>query len=249
MYRRCPYQYFCRYIKGLKIPPGSAFVVGQAFDSAINLEYKTKIEKDKGQKSSVIQDCFAEMFDKQKHNAIWQQDEKPEKIKDLGINCTKHFHQKVCPTVQPAKVQERSSLTFENVDYDFLVVVDLITKDGLIVDNKSAKRSWTDTRYLSELDPVCYSLLYELTQGKKEKGFRFDIGVYTKSPKIQQFERIVSKEEKEGFLKMISYVHDSIESDIKRGMMLPITDHFLCSKKWCGYWQICEKEWGHKIKE
>jgi len=249
MYQRCPYAYFCRYVEGLKLPPSSSILVGKSFDEAINLEYNTKIDKKKGQKVSVIQDCFADTFDREKDNIVFAENEKPEELKDLGVKCVANFHKEVCPQVNPVMVQKKDELKFENVDYTFMVVVDVVDDKDIVIDNKTTKRSWAEGREFQELDPIAYSLWYELSQGKQENKFRFDIGVLTKTPKVQQIERKVSKEEKKGFLKYIAYIYDSIQYDLKRGMFLPRQDSFLCSKKWCGYYQKCEKEWGIKIKE
>ncbi len=249
MYQRCPYQYFCRYVEGLKVPPSSPLLIGSAFDTAINLEYETKIKNGKGEKVSTLQDCFAEYFDREKGNTIFEEDEKPEELKDTAIKTVKTFHDEICVKVEPVEVQKKDTVKFDNVDYELMVVVDVVDKDGMVIDNKTASKSWPAGKEFQELDPVIYSLWYEANKKKEEKGFRFDIGVMTKTPKTQQLSRKVTAEEKTGFLKFVAYVHDSINRDKERGMFLPRTDHFLCSRKKCGYYQKCEAEWGLRIKD
>lgn len=249
MYQRCPFSWSLRYVEGIKMPPSSSIVLGSSLDAAINLNYEGKIKSGKDEAESVITDCFAEKFDREKGNAVFEESEKPDELKDAGVNTVREFHKTICPMVEPAEVQTKDSIKFDNVPYELAVIVDTVDKNGVVIDNKLAKKSWPAGKEYQELDPVIYSLWYEVNKGKEEQKFRFDIGVMNKTPKCQQIERKVTVEEKQGFLKLLAYTYDSIQHDLKRGVFLPRTDHFLCSRKCCGYHKICEKFWGHRIKD
>ena len=249
LYQRCPYAYYCRYIEGLKIKPSSSILMGSSLDSAINMNYTEKIKTKKDEPVSVVKDCFAEYYDKEKGNTIFDDSEKPEQLKDVGVKVTEVFHQIICKDVQPTEVQIRDDIVFENVDYKLLVVIDLIDSGNIVVDNKYASKMWASGKEFQELDPVIYSLWYETKKSKEENKFRFDLGIGSKIPRAERIERKVTRSEKDGFLKYLACIHEQIEENKRSGIFLPRTDHFLCSRKKCGYFSLCEKEWGHRIKD
>lgn len=248
MYLRCPFQYYCRYIQGLKKPPSSAILMGKCFDTALNYDYGQKISTGVNEPSSVVKDCFAHTFESERGDTIFEKDENPDTMKDIGVKTVEHFQKNVASKVQPHNIQISDTLEFDNVDYALMVVVDLVTNDGIVVDNKFASRKWSEGNEMKQLDPVIYSLWYEIRNNKPEKTFRFDIGIGTKIPGHQQVERKINAEEKTGFLKLLACVNDNIQYDTERGIFYPRVDNMLCSRKYCGYWEICEREWKHKIK-
>jgi len=241
---------------GLKIPPRSAMTMGNCFDKSLNVNYGEKIKTGKDEPVSVIKDCFADTFDKQKGNTVFEPEEKPEQMKDVGVETIGDFHKTVCKTVQPAQVQVDDVVEFDGVDYGLRVIIDLVEQDGTIVDNKYAKRKWNEGRVYTQLDAVVYCLWGDTKLKGGGHKFRYDIGIGYSTPKrnevkteVQRFERDVSADEKEGFLKYLAYVDDSIKRDTERGIFLPNVDHNLCSRKSCGYYEICEKTWKHRIKD
>jgi hypothetical protein len=222
--------------------------VGRCFDEAMNLNYSHKIKTGKDEKVSVVKDFFNDTFKLEAEAAQFEPDEKPDELKDSGIKTTGVFHKKICPRVKPKEVQVRDYVQFSNVNYELAVVVDLVAEGDIVIDNKYAGKTWAQGHEVTLLDPVIYSLWHRQRRHNRCK-FRFDIAINTKTPKTDQRALEIHDEQIFGFLKFMATVHDSIEADTKRGLFYPRTDHFLCSKRKCGYWQKCQQEWGHKIKE
>ena len=249
LFRRCPYAFYCRYILNLKIPPASAMFLGRCFDDAINFNYIHKIEKGKDEKVSAVKDYFNDSFKAGKDEVQFEPDEKPAELKDKGILTTDCFHRNICTKVKPKQVQIADEITFKNVKYTMKVVVDLLTQSGIIVDNKYTGKTWVEGKEHGELDPVIYSIWYQQKFGKPAEGFRFDIGIGTKTPKTDQREVFVTAENIAGFLKYLAVINDEIEHSMVRGLFLPRTDNFLCSKRRCGYHLKCSQEWKHTIKD
>ncbi len=240
MYTRCPFQYYCRYKCRIKKPPGAALTFGSSFGRGIDENYKHKEKERKDLPVKQVEEVFSAEWDKGKGNTLFLPDEKPGELKDLGIKCIDIFHKEICSRVQPKEgsVQKKIVISFENVDYDILGYQDLEDENGFIVDNKTASKAWPEDRPQKELQPV----IYTLPQPGKSK-FRFDTAIKTKVPQTQQLEIIVTPEQKQGILKYIAYIKDAIDNRI----FLPRRDHNLCSHRWCGYADLCEKEFGWKI--
>ena len=248
MFLRCPYAYYCRYVLGIKKPPSSSILMGKSFDTAVNLDYTNKIKTGRNEKASVIKDCFADSFDKDKGNTAFEAGEQPEALKDLGVKTIEVFQKEIGSAVKPTAVQVEDEITFENVDYTVKVVVDAVEAGDIVIDNKYSGKSWAEGKEFKELDPVIYALWFLNKNKRSPRCFRFDIGIGTQKPKTQQIARVVTEAEMNGFLKVLAVVNDSIQTAKERGTFYPRTDNFLCSKKYCGYHELCSKEFGHKIK-
>lgn len=249
MFRRCPFSWYCRYILNLKIPPSSAMFVGTCLDKTLNYNYNHKIITGKDEKISSVKDFFNDSFKQGKAEVNFGKDEKLDDIKQNGLNVTNIFHKNICKTVKPKQVQIFDEIIFKNVKYSLKVVVDLLTQSDIIIDNKYTAKTWAIGKEFGELDPVIYTLWYKHKYGDKPTKFRFDIGISTKTPKTDQRYVEITDTNIAGFLKYLATVNDEIEHSMARGIFLPRTDNFLCSKKRCGYWKKCSQEWKHIIKD
>lgn len=240
MYSRCPFQYYCRYEQRLRKPPGAALTFGRSFGEGIDENYRHKAKQRVDLPVKKVEEIFSAEWNKGKSHTLFLPDEKPAKLKDLGIKCIDKFHKEVCSKVQPVpdSVQKKIIISFPNVDYDLLGFQDLEDEKGFTVDNKTANKSWPEDRPQKEIQPM----IYTLPQPGKSK-FRYDIAVKTTFPQIQQIEMIITPEQKQGILKYIAHIKDAIDSQV----FLPRRDHYMCSHRWCGYAELCEKEFGWKI--
>ena len=113
--------------------------------------------------------------------------------------------------------------------------------DHVIVDHKTARKPWNKTKHTARktLQPSWYTywwpkLWLQQTGFKPRTGFVFDI-----MPQSAQFERrfvdVTEAQQQAALLKADAAVK-LIESD---GLCFPNTDSFLCSSKWCDFYDIC----------
>ena len=232
------------------MPPASAMLMGKSMDVAVNFNYEHKIKTGKDEKVSAVKDCFNDTFKEGIEETVFDEGQDANALKDKGILTTAVFHKEICKKVKPAAVQIAEEISFKNVDYTLKVIVDLLTADEVIVDNKYTGRTWPEGKEFGELDPVIYSLWYKQKYGKNSGGgFRFDIGIGNKIPKTDQRTVIVTDDNIAGFLKYLAAIYDDIEHSKRRGIFLPRTDNFLCSRRKCGYYKKCEAEFKIRIKD
>ena len=111
MFRRCPYQYYCRYVLDMKLPPTSSLFMGKCFDKSINFNYAHKIEKGKDENVSAVKDYFNDTFKAEQEEVYFDPEEKPEELKSKGIKTTAVFHKEVCKKVEPKEVQIDDPIT------------------------------------------------------------------------------------------------------------------------------------------
>jgi putative RecB family exonuclease len=235
MFLRCPLQYKFRYIDNLKIPPTSSLTLGKSIHSALEGNYRQKIESKQDLPMIQVTNMFADSWESQVKETTFSEDEKAGTIKDDGVKMVKVYHDQISPTIQPKLVEKEFNLSFENVRYTLKGIIDLVDSEGTIIDHKTSKRSMVPDEVTSNIQLTCYSLAYRAIFSAEEKELRFDVMVRNKTPKIQQIQTTRTQADIDRFLKLMGYVSKAIE----QGIFYPCEDRQTCS--WCGYRDICKK--------
>ena len=238
MHVRCPKQYEFRYVEGLKMRPSGAMILGGSWHSALEVNYKQKIDSRSDIKVTDMTEIFADSFDERvKNEEIDWKDEKPGVVKDVGVSITILHHKQIAPTVQPVTVEQEFLVPFTDTNklYGFLDVIDSVGKKRFIVENKSAGRTPSEDEVFKDVQLTAYSYAYRSLYGKNEDGIRKDIAVKTKVPKTVQM-----KTTRDGnSIEILRQMAKGVESNTKSGVFPPNPNSFLCSKKWCGFWDLC----------
>jgi len=234
MYLRCPLQYKFRYIDGLKIPPPSTITLGKTIHQTLEENFSQKIKTQKDLPLEYLKDYFSDIWDIEAKETQFEEDEKPGKVKDEGINLVSIYHKTHSPHIIPISVEEEFELEFENSPLKLKGYIDLIDKDKTIIDHKIKQRSMIQQD--AEQDPqlTAYYLAYKIKNQKPPKGLRFDVIVRTKTPKIQKI--LISKTDQDTtrFLKILTQITKAIKS----GIFYP-NESFYCNV--CGYRELCKK--------
>jgi putative RecB family exonuclease len=233
-YLRCPLIYKFRWVDGLKVPPVSAITLGKSIHSALEMNYAQKIKTKEDLPVEEVTDLFSDHWESEVKETVFEEGEKPGKVKDEGINIIKTYHQDISPTIQPKVVEKEFELAFENVDYTLKGYIDLIDNKTIIIDHKTTKRSMNQNAVDTDLQLTAYALAYRTIEGKKEASLRFDIMVRNKTPKIQQLTTTRTQEDFNRFLKILAYVSKAINS----GIFYP-NENYFCGV--CGYKELCRK--------
>ncbi len=238
-YLRCPAQYCLRYVKGITMPPTRALTVGKVVHSAIEQNYKQKMQSGLDLPLDVVKDLAATEFDRQALFTDWGEDD-PGKAKDEAIALATLYHQEVAPTIMPVAVELRVEVEFENVDYNLLGFIDLIDQDGYIRDTKTASRTPSEDEADKSLQLTTYYLAYQINFGRDPAGVKLDYLVSTKTPKYVQLQpkRKRTQADVDRLLRLIGQVAAAISA----GHFYPNPTSFLYSEKNCQYWHHCQKE-------
>jgi len=234
MYLRCSLQYKFRYIDGLKIPPTGSLLLGKSVHSALEGNYKQKIDTKQDLPTAQILDLFSDRWEKELKETVFEEDEKPGQVKDDGVKLVTVYHGQISPTITPKYVEKDFELSFSNVSYMLKGYIDLVDNKNVIIDHKTAKRSMSEQDASSDLQLTCYALAYRNIFGAEEKELRFDVMVRNKTPKIQQIPTNRSQSDIDRFLRLLGYVSMAIE----KGIFYPMAN-WMCPS--CGYRDLCKK--------
>jgi len=237
-YLRCPLSYYFRYIEGIKIPPAGAIILGKSIHKTLEENYRQKIKSFKDLPLNQILEIYSASFEKQKKEEpeIDWEGENPGKVKDDGIGLLKVYQKEISPNIQPLLVEEPFTIEFRNTNYLLVGFWDLIDRNQIIRDTKTAKRSYPEDAAENSLQLTAYQLAYEIIKRRKPKALILDVMVRNKTPKTQVLISPPRNEIKiKRFLKTMSQIAHSVET----GIFYPCEDRIKCS--YCGYKELCKK--------
>jgi len=239
MYLRCGRQYYYRYIKGIKVPPAGAITLGQSVHEAIDFNYNMKKQTGKDEPLSVLEDVYYEQFSMRKDATDWREDEKPEEIEKEGRGLVKVFHRDLAPETFPKEVEKEFVLQFQDADFEFRGFIDLITQEEILIDHKTSGRAMSENALKQDLQLSVYALAFDMLFAHPPKEVGFDVLVRTKTPKSQRLRTIKTPEDFNFFLSHLSIIVDSI----RKWVFLPAQPgSWVCSERFCGYYERCMKE-------
>lgn len=268
MYEFCPRKYYYRYLLGVKFPKTAALHFGSAVDDTLNYYYEEKIKGEIPPRSAVHSQFFEE-FAKGYDEVDWG-DANPKQLKKNGPAIVDAYIEAFDDITKATDVQTEVRIPLENGG-QLLGYIDIL-EDEAVVDTKTAKKFWNDkgkyAKHLQESQPKAYSLWFMEKYEKMPKEFRYQIvtketddkGNATPNTQLIRFQ--VKKFELESFRRRIQKVWDEIRERTPKGKAAfpaqaefgPVDGRgpgkrevgYLCTKEWCDYAGLCEKD-GLKI--
>jgi hypothetical protein len=250
MLLRCEAQFMFRYVEGKILPPDSAFFFGLRYEDAVDFGYEEKLRTEELPPLDDIRDKFVSVWDECKEEAAWQSDDDPDALKDTGTRLLGAWRP-TAETVQPKDVQKHISTILPDRygdPFELHGIIDLETTDGTLVDNKTSKRSYdADGRKvvggLQGLQAMTYSLITGLPR------FEWHVGVKLKTPRLQVISAEMTPDDHAFARNVAGIARSKIQTMETSGDFLPNRGHFMCTRRHCGYWEMCEKRYGGAVKE
>lgn len=236
MYLRCPAQYYFRYCLDIKLPPKAALVKGKAVHKAQEENYKQKIYTKIDLPLDVIQDITADTFEKEAQEAEFEHGEDKGKIKDEAISLATLYHTFIAPDVMPEAVEQEVIIRTD--DFTLKGYIDVLQQGGIIRDTKTSNKTPNQDIVQKSLQLSAYSFAYYTLTNELPQKVCLDYLVSTKQPKIVTLDGIRTLDDINRFIKITAKVVQAIKNEI----FYPNQDNMLCSPEWCGYWELCHKE-------
>ena len=237
-YQRCPRQFYYRYVRGLKIPPSGAVVVGKATHEAIAYDLTNYMNSRLHEPIDVIEDVYASVFQEYESGADWRE-EKPEEAFKGGLNALKLYFQDYIPLVVPESIEDEFEITLDGLGCCIKGVIDLVdAHENAVIEHKTSKRRFDNSRLKS-------SQLSLYAFAKKRSKIGINVLVRTQTPKIQIMRDNISEER---IYRALSDIYLIAEAINKLSFPPAQHDSWVCSEKWCGYYEICHAEMYEEVK-
>lgn len=251
MFRRCSMQYYWRYIRKMKRPPGANLTLGASVDEAENHNYSQKIESFTDEPLDAIEDVYHEEFEARRDETDWQESD-PNEVEDTGRSLLKVYRDELAPGTNPIAVQKEYDVSFGNTPFTFKAFVDLIAftdppvvhgheKEYTIIDNKTSGKTPPQSMVDRGSQLTAYAGLYQMIDQKTYKAVLvgLDVLVSTKTPKAVQLRSIRTDTDIQRYWKTVQAVYENIVA----GSFVPVeADNWVCDPKWCGYFDTCHEE-------
>jgi len=229
----------------LIIPPAGKMMRGTCIHRALAHNYLPKIESHEDLPVDEVLDHYSTTFDEEANVTAWQEEEDKGDIKDGGIRVLECYHSTLAPTIQPVDVERKFRMELSWVDGEepkqagFEGVIDLVTDQRLLIDNKSTGTTPTEALNADKQQMTGYYLGKEALGEEPDKA-RLDYLVTLKTPKIVSYEVEVTQGQKKFLLGQIPKVIKQMESEI----YVPNRNSLFCGETKCGYWNKCLEVFG-----
>lgn len=239
----CSAKYLFQEIERIETPNKSYLAFGSSIHKTLEANFAQKIETKTDLPIDEAKEIFSDVFEDEfrKVDRMDLEEEKPGTMKDQGVKLIQKYQEEIAPRITPVAVEQRIKVTFKGYDYGLAGTIDLYDADSVIIDHKTTSKKINGTipeGYKRQLS--AYTILEEAT-GRKVNGARID---YFKRDS-SEIRHIAVPIDKEHFLSMFQSIGDAI----KKGVFIPNRNSFLCSKRYCKFWNICESKYGGIVKE
>jgi len=226
MFMRCQYQWYLRYIEGLKIPPKPDMVVGSSFHKAMEKNFKHKLETQEDLPVNEVIDVYSEAFEER----LEEVEDKPEdkvlgELKDSGYKITKEYRENKAPEIKPLEIETHIEAQI-TPDIKLYGYADIITQDLTVIDLKTVKRKPQNNQidFSYQLQLETYAIHGDLRKAQ------IHYAVQTKTPQI-----LVLDHQLPATNQRIKTIALQVAEAIKTGNFLPngLGHSWACN--YCGY--------------
>jgi len=238
MWLRCPKQWEYRYVYGFKSPPSGALIVGSAYHSALEGNFRQKVESLEDLSLGDCLDLYSDAWENRllEEEVIWE-DNEPGAYKDQGAGLVSEYIVSTAPSVQPVKVEETHHRVISGVN--FICRVDMENIQRAVIDHKTSSKAFNqdDVDYDIQASAEAFAL-------KRPIVFYNHVAIKTRTPRIQVIKSFRTQADIDWWLDLAM----GVISQMNSGVAPPrSTDAFgkkgyWCNERFCGYYERCRGE-------
>lgn len=245
MLSRCGEQYYRRYVKGHRIPPAVAMLVGRAVDKSVTENLTCKKDGFGLMTADEVKEIARDALNKE-----WESSDvslSPEEI-ETGLKVVKgdavdksvrlsalHAAEKA-PEIEPTHLQREVKVILDGYSHDLKGYIDIQEGSKAIRDTKTSGK--TPAKDVADKDDqlTMYAMMASVTDGAIPEKLILDYLVDLKTPKAESFE---SKRTNDDFKPMLRRVEVALIA-LEKGVFVPAREtDWWCAPRWCGYWNSC----------
>lgn len=273
--RKCEQQWAFIYVEGMRRKPNGALKFGGAWDRFASDPVKgywfEKKRDGKDLKPAQAVELFDSMWKEEATEVEeWKEGESLDDLGNLGRLAVPKWQAKVGEIHWPDKLQQKFQFSMDSGEWSIRGILDttLFHRDddtvSVIHDDKTSASTWMNKsgpnegkptrKATASMQPAAYTLAAKVDPdsiGPKADldRFVFDVMVKTKATAIESIEVPVTDDDRMEFTRMAASSRVAQQQAVDRGYFHPNRDSFLCSKRWCGFWQSCIEQHGGEVPE
>lgn len=248
----CGAKWQFRYLERLPDPPTGALTMGSAVHAAINANFEQKLDTHEDLPAAGVQAVYLQAWDllikgempsryggKPSLPTEFRDDEEPSELRTQGLALTLKYLDEACPEIHPAAVELPVAGTIGGARVRGYI--DLLDTEGRVIDLKTAARKPSEISPDYRFQVATYCQLCPQATGEA----RVDTLVKTKTPQLVQLTCAIDQTDVDQTQK----IYPLVQQSIRAGIFLPNRGSNLCSRKYCGFWRACEREFGGRVSE
>lgn len=241
-YTDCSQRFY--YENCLKLPriPNHYLAVGSAFHETLRENYFQKVQSAKDLPIDLLTDFFAE--DLEFRDVDWGGDVDLSEAKDQGVGIIRGYQKDIAPMVQPIVVEQTIDMKVKGRSWSISGKVDLIDDNDLLHENKTTSRK----PYKPKKDHVFQTGVYVtlLRRLWDRPNINAEL-IYSLRGKgtTHSFPLTFNGNTEKGVLSTFDAVADGIQKEV----WIPNRYYNYCSRKYCSFWNQCEKDCGGTVAE
>lgn len=235
----CPAKWYFRYFLDVPEPVTAATALGKAFHETIACNFRQKIQTNTDLPIGDNLEHFRSSLGRHLETAALQRGIQPLELMDLGSLMLEKYMCEVAPLVRPAAVETRVAGNIGGVNVRGYV--DLLDVEGRIIDTKSALKSIKGISHDHRLQLISYTMITPQASGL----CRLDTVTKERTIRLSQKSFQVEAADR----RYVETIYPMVQDSIREGIFLPRRSSGLCSRKYCGYWHLCEREFGGVVRD
>lgn len=243
----CSVKFKFQSIDKVQVAKALALAFGSAIHRPLEINYRQKQETRVDLPTEQMVDEFSTAYEVETESVApeeWR-DENKGMVKDIGVRMITRYHTTMSPRIQPLHTELRLEAELNGIDPEIDITlsgqIDLIDNHNYLIDHKTKKSTPSGVSESYILQQTAYKLLSEAHGIHIERNL-IDYLVKKAQPDIKRFEVLPQPD----FLQNILVV---MINTIKHETYTPNRSSMLCSRKYCSYWQLCERRFGGRVKD
>jgi hypothetical protein len=244
MLDRCQMQFCYRRVENLIIPPAVAMVIGTGTHRAVEANMRHKITSGGAMEArDRLDDVAAATIKEEFRKGVKVEDDDGPgplvDIRDAAIKTAQDLHglhyDQLAPRLEPIHVERKWVLELEGYPMNLAGSIDLEEKTR-IRDTKTSKRTKNQDEADSSSQLTMYALARKVLDGALPQELTLDNLVALKTPKLVV---LTTTRDEQDVTILLRRIERAIEV-INKGAFMPCDPtNWVCSPKWCGYFQRC----------
>ena len=219
----------------LKEPGTAAQALGKAFHETIAHNFRQKRDSSGDLPSTECLEFFRKALGERLQEAVLQKGEHPMEFLEVGETMIVKYLAEAARLIQPAVVKSRVSGGVKVAGY-----VDLLDTEGRIIDSKSTLKPIKGIALDHRLQLTSYVMITPAASG----ACRLDTVTKGKTVSLIQKSFVVAEHDR----RYAEAIYPMVQDSIRDGVFLPRRNGSLCSRRYCGFWKVCEQEYGGAVR-
>jgi CRISPR/Cas system-associated exonuclease Cas4 (RecB family) len=213
--------------------------LGKAFHATLATNFRRKLTSGRDMEPSEVRGVFEQEWILASDDAELRDDEDAAELATTGETLVNTYISEAAPTVQPRAVEQ--SVAGRVAGVKVRGIVDVLDINGCVIDFKTASKRPNGIAADHGLQMTTYAMITLGASG----ACRLDTVTKTKAVQVIQQTYAVGPEER----RLAETLYPMVQDSIRDGIYAPHRSSPLCSRKHCGYWRECEREFGGRVQE